>query len=115
MASVQDFYVAVREARQLIPWAEGHVTSLNVRSTRQKDGVVVTVTKENAARLIAGNSHRLSTDEEIAAYQDEAKRAALESERKRVTPMSLESVTQIIVAAQTAQAGQRGKQSERTA
>ena len=68
MATVKEFWVAVRAEEARLTEEFYYVTALPDRTTNEKGGAVFQVNRRYAAKLFVAGKHRMSTDEEVKAY-----------------------------------------------
>lgn len=84
--NMQRYWAQVRACRETItePWP--YLVSVANEMTGSPGGVVMQVAREDAGRLLAEGTHRLATQEEVAAElaaQDDMRQAMLKAERDR--------------------------------
>lgn len=94
MSTIQDKWLEVDEWRKKLD-AEAFITSQAFPGSKRVGhvpGVVFMVNREIAARHLATGTHRLSTDEEIAAYKAEFDKRA---EASRATAAAARGTTQV--------------------
>lgn len=94
MNDIQDKWLEVDEWRKKLP-PETFITSQAFPGSKRvghAPGVVFMATREIAARHLATGTHRLSTDEEIAAYKAEFDKR---TEASRATAAAARGTTQV--------------------
>ncbi|MCC6591598.1 MAG: hypothetical protein IT168_33235 [Bryobacterales bacterium] len=85
MSNIRAYWAAVREAAASLkePWP--YVMSLEDPSRGIRGGVVVQVSRDAAAELIARKTHRLATEQEVSGH-------LADEDRKRVEYAEMEIV-----------------------
>lgn len=87
MATVKEFWVAVRAEEAKLADEFYYVTALPDRTVGEKGGAVFQVSRQYAAKLIVAGKHRLSTEAEVKAYldaDDATRMAAMSAEQYRI-------------------------------
>lgn len=101
------FFDRLDRARMEIKGSEAFITSLGDESQESPAGVVFMATKEIAARHIAMRTHRLSTDDEITAYQEQFYRRTEESRSRHKTQEALENASRELASMEPVPAARR--------
>lgn len=69
------YWSSVKEARESLPEADVFMVSIEDPTREIRGGVVVEMSRENAAKAIVARTHRQAEEDEIEAYKaDQAER-----------------------------------------
>jgi hypothetical protein len=93
MPNINEYWAKVRELREKLKeqYPDGYcfLVSMHKLDKNTKGGIIVQVSVDRAAELLADDTHRPPTKDELAAYQ-----SAQERERERINAAELRKVKQ---------------------